>query len=356
MARKKWLRVGYHILFWLMYLPINATVVGLIQGGTLGDSNLLPLIVAEAWMLPSKLTFIYFVFYYLIPLYLNRAGALRIVFLGLVAFLFAGVLYRFVDAKLFLPLIHNTESDPFDPSNYVLALFDTFVTSSAAIAVKMVRVQYKSLEYEQELMRQKLQSELDFLRAQTNPHFLFNTLNNLYGLARKKSEKTPEAILMLSKIMRFMLYECKHHRIPISGEAKVIQDYIELEKLRYNTRLKVKYEEQLDNPGTLIAPLLLLPFVENSFKHGAHSSTSDAEIHIKLYLHNNQLQFSVDNTFDHTEPIANGDTLRYANSSGIGMRNEQRQLDLLYPDRHDLTISDSNGWYRANLKINLSDN
>ncbi|MBK6931414.1 MAG: histidine kinase [Saprospirales bacterium] len=123
------------------------------------------------------------------------------------------------------------------------------------------------------------------------PAFLFNTLNNLYVLARKKSDRTADAIMMLSKIMRFVLYDCRSPRIPVEEEAKIIQDYIELEKLRYNNRLRVEYEETISPPGGAIAPLLLLPFVENSFKHGAGSTIGTADIPIKLHVERQYPQF-----------------------------------------------------------------
>jgi len=200
-------------------------------------------------------------------------------------------------------------------------------------------------------MREKLQSELSFLRAQTNPHFLFNTLNNLYVLARKKSDKTPDAIMMLSKIMRFVLYECRAPRIAVSDEAKVIQDYIELEKLRYNKRLTIDYQENMDNPLTPIAPLLLLPFVENSFKHGAGSTTGDVHILINIALKEKQLSYTVQNTVD-----TDVDSNSAGTSSGIGLRNVERQLDLLYPDQHELKITREHGFFTADLKIDLSAN
>jgi LytS/YehU family sensor histidine kinase len=194
-------------------------------------------------------------------------------------------------------------------------------------------------------MREKLQSELSFLRAQTNPHFLFNTLNNLYVLARKKADETPQAIMMLSKIMRFVLYECRAPLISVADEAKVIQDYIELEKLRYNDRLVVDYQEDMDDANTAIAPLLLLPFVENSFKHGASGTTGKVVIRIHLFLREADLHFMVENTIDpDTEPTA---------SSGIGLKNVQRQLDLLYPERYDLLTERSDGMYKVDLKVQL---
>jgi LytS/YehU family sensor histidine kinase len=237
----------------------------------------------------------------------------------------------------------------FGPQGVILSVFDLYITITSAVIIKMIKLRYKSQEVEEKLISEKLQSELSFLRAQTNPHFLFNTLNNLFVLARKKSEKTADAIMMLSKIMRFVLYECRAPRIAVADEAKVIRDYIELEKLRYNNRLTVDYQELIDNPHASISPLLLLPFVENSFKHGAGGTTGDVSIRIQLVLQNNQLTFEVHNTVDsdHNNGV-NG-------SNGIGLKNVQRQLDLLYPDHHHLSIGRENGFFKADLQVDLTE-
>jgi two-component system LytT family sensor kinase len=349
MARLNWTRIAYHALFWTVYVPLNAALACLVQGLSVYD-YFLSGVTSELILVPVKMLFVYYIFYFVIPLFLERSKVLTLISTSLLGFIVTAILYRCVDTFIYLPIFHpEITAAVFDPINIALASFDIFITASAATTIKMIRVHYASMDYEKELIREKLSSELDFLRAQTNPHFLFNTLNNLYGLARKKSEKTPDAVLMLSKIMRFMLYDCRSPRIPVSGESKVIRDYIELEKLRYNDRLTVHFEENLDAPSALIAPLLLLPFVENSFKHGAHSSTDAAEIKVRLTLKNNQLDFSVENTFDEEEGFK-----KDLSASGIGLRNERRQLELLYPGCHELTISDENGWYKAHLQINLA--
>ncbi len=156
--------------------------------------------------------------------------------------------------------------------------------------------------------------------------------------------------MMLSKIMRFMLYDCRSPRISVADEARVIQDYIELEKLRYNERLRVTYSSDLDQPGASIAPLLLLPFVENSFKHGAHNTTGQASIHIDLHLKNNNLSFSVENTDEGDPGLPN------PNGEGIGLKNIRRQLDLIYPEQHQLDLSRSNGMFKVALHIQLEEN
>jgi len=341
-----WIRIGYHILFWGMYLLLNALVVSVLEGRS--QFEFLPYYMyREAFSLPVKLGLTYFIFYNIIPLYLDRSKLGKLVAMTLVSFIIAALFYQ-LSLNAYYEYLEKKAFTILQKQGLILAVFDLYITITSATIIKMIKLRYKSQEFEEQLMQEKLQSELNFLRAQTNPHFLFNTLNNLYVLARKKSDRTSGAIMMLSKIMRFVLYDCRAHQIAVSDEAKVIQDYIELEKLRYNDRLTVLYEEDLDNPHALVAPLLLLPFVENSFKHGAHSTTGKADIHISLTLKNKELVFSVENTVDGEEetPAATG-------SSGIGLRNVQRQLDLLYPGRFSLISGREDSMYRAHLRISL---
>lgn len=344
MERVNWTRIAYHISFWLVYLFLNSWL------GTIYNRVELPTaFLGEAFVLPVKILLTYFVFYFIIPLYLDRDKVWKLVGLTLFAFVVASILYRLITAFVFFPIFEPTRNIPFlFVPGFYLTFFDLFITVAAATSIKMIRIHYKSLEFEQQLVREKLQSELNFLRAQTNPHFLFNTLNNLYVLARKKSDRTADAIMMLSKIMRFVLHECRSPRISVSDESKIIQDYIELEKLRYNERLSVIFEETIEPPGGSIAPLLLLPFVENSFKHGANSTTGEARISIHLRLKDHVLDFQVQNT---VEP--GGD--RISNGEGIGLKNVQRQLDLIYPERYELAIEQENGLYTATLQLQLSE-
>ncbi len=338
------IRIGYHILFWSVYLVLNGLVACVLAGWSL--TEYLPYAMyREAYSLPVKLALTYFIFYYVIPLYLERSKFRKLVSLTLISFAIATFFYRII-INLYFEYIEEKTFNTFSLRGIVFTVFDLYITITSATIIKMIKLRYKSQEVEEQLIREKLQSELSFLRAQTNPHFLFNTLNNLYVLARKKSDKTANAIMMLSKIMRFVLYDCRAPRISVADEAKVIQDYIELEKLRYNDRLTVRYTEALEDPHTAISPLLLLPFVENSFKHGANSTTGEAEIHIDLNLQRNVLIFKIENT---AETGAESST----QNSGIGLKNVQRQLDLLYPGRHELVIGREDGWFRAELKIEL---
>lgn len=310
-------------------------------------------LIGEAYSLPVKLLFTYFVFYYVIPLFLERSKIWQLVGLLVVSFIVATILYRLEIAWVFFPIYFPEATvNIFSFKGMLLTVFDLFITLAAAVTVKLLRMHYKSLEIEQELIREKLSSELNFLRAQTNPHFLFNTLNNLYVLARKKSDNTADAIMMLSKIMRYVIYECRAPRVAVGDEAKVIQDYIELEKLRYSQRLSIDYQEEMDNPNTPIAPLLLLPFVENSFKHGANGTTGNVVIQIHLGLRENELSFSVKNTVDSDLELQSSE---HKNGGGIGLKNVRRQLDLLYPGMYELSTGRENGFFKAGLKIRLNE-
>jgi two-component system, LytTR family, sensor kinase len=336
----------WHILFWSVYLPLNVLVNCVINNTPLetGFSNAF---LAEFLTLPVKITLTYFFFYYIIPLYLDRSQVSKLLALTFGSFVVAMILYRFMLGFVIFPLTQpETMTFVFwSVPGVLMTFFDLFITVTAACIIKMVRLHYKSRELEEQLIREKLQSELNFLRAQTNPHFLFNTLNNLYVLAWKKSDNTADAIMMLSKIMRFVLHECRASRIHISAESKVIKDFIELEKLRYNKRLQVNYQENIDNSSALIAPLLLLPFVENSFKHGASSTTGAVEININLILVDSLLHFSVKNTFEKSK--------NKPNSNGIGLNNVKRQLELIYPENHKLEIKEVENMFEIELLVTV---
>lgn len=143
-----------------------------------------------------------------------------------------------------------------------------------------------------------MNTELQMLRNQINPHFLFNTLNNIYALTRKKSDKAPEVVMKLSELLSFMLYKSRVDTITLQEEIRVLEDYIELERIRYNERLTVSFTKQIDDPSQRIIPLLFLPLVENAFKHGVSESRFDSFVHIDLKLKDGFLNFSIENSVE----------------------------------------------------------
>lgn len=204
----------------------------------------------------------------------------------------------------------------------------------------------KLKQAEQQLRIEKQQAELNYLRSQTNPHFLFNTLNNIYSLTRDKSDMAPESILRLSKILRFMLYETSGDFISIEKELKIMNDYIELEKLRYDESLRINFNYDVEDMKQAIPPLLLIPLVENAFKHGASETRGRPFVDMHLAVHNRQLTFTVKNS---TEPTGE---LRPVKEN-IGLSNLRRQLELLYTD-YNLSVQHADSAFTAILKINLA--
>ncbi len=206
---------------------------------------------------------------------------------------------------------------------------------------------YRKLkEAAQQLRIQKQEAELNYLKSQTNPHFLFNTLNNIYSLARDKSDLTPESILRLSKILRFMLYETGGEYIAIEQELKVMTDYIALEKLRYDESLRLNFNYDLEDMKQAIPPLLLIPLVENAFKHGVSETRSQPFVDIHLSVKSRQLQFIVKNSAD---SFSTDERVK----ENIGLANLRRQLELLYTD-YNLSLQHSPSVFTATLKINLA--
>jgi two-component system, LytTR family, sensor kinase len=197
----------------------------------------------------------------------------------------------------------------------------------------------------QQLQIEKQAAELNYLRSQTNPHFLFNTLNNIYSLARDKSDLAPESILRLSKILRFMLYEAGGAFISIEQELKIISDYIALERLRYDDSLQINFNNDVEDMKQALPPLLLIGLVENAFKHGVSETRGRAFVDIHLSVNKRQLTFIVKNS----KETSGEERLK----ENIGLSNIRRQLELLYKD-YDLSVTQGESEFTVKLKINLT--
>lgn len=198
----------------------------------------------------------------------------------------------------------------------------------------------------QQLRIEKQEAELNYLKSQTNPHFLFNTLNNIYSLARDKSDQAPESILRLSKILRFMLYETGGSYIAVEQELKIISDYIALEKLRYDESLRINFNHDIEDMKQALPPLLLIPLVENAFKHGVSETRSQPFVDIHLSVKQRQLTFNIKNS---SEKFSEEKSVK----ENIGLSNLRRQLELLYKD-FNLTVQQGESVFTTTLKINLA--
>lgn len=343
--RKVWF---WHLIFWLAYLSFKVyhefVWIYPKYPQLLPSSVFFEAIIAQLTMLPVKMVFSYWLIYALLPSK-NKVWIKWIYFiLGLTT---AVVLYRAVIIHITLPIAYRLIPDkqPMFTLGYISsALIDILLVMGFGATLVLYHQNKVSKEKADELEKEKIASELQFLKQQTNPHFLFNTLNNLYALARKNASQTADAILQLSKLMRFVLYESSYASIPLQKEVEIIRDYINLEKLRFGTRLKLNLDIQEKLEGQ-ISPLLLLPLVENAFKHGAGESEEDPFVSITLTINEGILSLVVNNN----RPLKNQGEFK----QGIGLKNLKRQLCLQYPE-HRITTDISDNVYTVALQLNLT--
>ncbi len=225
----------------------------------------------------------------------------------------------------------------------------TLLVLGISTSVTAVQKWQKDALLRQQLEQQKVSSELSFLKAQINPHFFFNTLNNIYVLTTLNVETARQALHKLSRMMRYVLYETKKDTTLLSQEIAFVQDYIELMKLRLTDKVEVTFEKPNGVNDVLISPMLLLPFIENAFKHGV-SAQLPSRIYIAISQHSPLLQMQVVNTM-FTEK-----GLSFEESHGIGLVNTKRRLDLLYPNHHMLSVNENTdkNEYQVHLTLDLS--
>ena len=262
--------------------------------------------------------------------------------------LMAGLLlYRLIGVYYILDILYRAAPEDqafFDLVRLNSGLLNLLFTSVLYLAFVQYRKTQKLKANTQLLEKENLENELRFLKAQLNPHFLFNTLNNLYGLARRQDKNTPQVILQLSELLRFMLYEANTQSITIDKELTMLEKYLALERIRYNDRLQVSYRTDIANRSFAITPLLITHMVENAFKHGISESIAEAFIEIEVKQTGSTCELK----------IANSKSPKPAEENGqIGLKNITRQLDLIYQD-YELEIDETDTVYALKLKLPYS--
>lgn len=335
-------RVQRHVLFWFAYILFK-TYLNVSDNVALPLSDYIRILLGQFAFLLVKIPVVYFCFH-VIDRYLEMRWSLWksvVILIGAIAAGSVGI--SLCNHLIVLPLILDVQSNAsvFAIASLLYHSFTLMFVAGVAVSIRLFRRQHQSSMREIVLQKEKTETELKYLKGQINPHFLFNTLNNIYSLAMKGSDQTSEAILRLSKMMRFVLYEAGNSHIMLKDELALIQDYIKLERLRYTNRLEIKYSENVDDPGQQIAPLLLIHFVENAFKHGVSETRSESFVHVDLQLAKKELNLRVVNS--------KGDATK-ANTVSIGMENITKQLNILYP-QHKLTIDDGDQKYSVELTI-----
>ena len=333
--------VTQHIVFWLLFLFILTAIEST-------SYNILFAISNEVINVSFYVVLVYFNLFYLIPNYLTQKKFLTYAVLLILSAIILTPLKVIVFYFKFshLSLIRDQLVD--NLNWYFLVNF--FIAGTSTI-VKIITDWGKQLREKHELQTQTMQSELRFLKSQINPHFLFNTLNNLYALTLKKDDKAPEIVIKLSEMMRYMLYECNEKKVLLGKEINYLKNYLDLEKLRQGKNMTISFQHSGDPGNKEIAPLMFIPFLENSFKHGLSHQIEQGYVNIKLQVNDNEVDFFIENSKPEKLPTP---LTKGKKSGGIGLVNVQRRLNLLYPDQYQLKIHDYPKSYAVNLKINLT--
>lgn len=339
-------RVVWHSLFWIAVLGY-----GLVENWT-ASTNKQAILEVYLTKLPVQMLLAYSITYFLLPRFLLRGAYVQFVIILIVSAYVVSIgnsYYRAFYAEAKYPMFYRSQTVHSVAMYYSFTKFLMYITSfytPAAIMglIKLVKTQHKKEQQRQAIEKQMLLAEMTFLKNQLNPHFLFNTLNNLYMLTLKASPQAPEVVARLSETLDYMLYRCSEHAVPVQGEIQLIENYLALERLRLNDNVRTNFTAP-KNPGTAtVAPLIMLSLVENAFKHGVNKGIGPATVDIDLQVTDLKLIFSVANT---KAPL--GD----ATPPGIGLKNIRRQLELMYPGKHDLFIDDSPHQYKVELQILL---
>lgn len=334
-------RILWHLLFWFAVY-----IVYWLNGAEITGQYYKELYISLG-TLPAKIVGTYSFIYLILPLATNKRKFTVFGILTLIHFFIYGF-FIYLSYYLINPYPEFNDysgQSVFNAGKSLVKGISGYVVPAMGAAIVIFKEWYRDQLRNKKLAEEKLAAELNFLKAQVHPHFLFNTLNNLYALALIKSEKTPDIVLKLSDLLDYMIYKSNDAFVPLKKELEILEGYVELEKMRYNERLELQYEINGDASGHEIAPLILLPFIENSFKHGASKDRSKPSIQIKLNIEPDFLALEVTNSVpadkksDETE------------SEGIGLKNVQRRLELIYPQRHELLIYPGDTLFKVECKI-----
>lgn len=337
-----------HVLYWTAIVAFWSVPPAYI-------SNDYEPLINKLCYLPSQIIATYLLIYYQIPRFLYKGRYVR--FFGsfvLTAYL-TTVLARITKVYIYEPVLGAdlppdsliailTELTPLLGQYFFWVYLFPFIT----LIIKLIKAHFAERERLEQLQREKIEAEIRYLKAQLHPHFLFNTLNNLYVLTLRKSKQAPAVVRQLADLLAYMFREGNAGRVAIRQEMELLQNYIDLELLRYGARLDLNFEREVDDPLTEVTPLILLSVVENAFKHGASGDMGRPRIHIRLEVQQGQLRFRV---FNSKPSRKQSDETGYR--KGIGLGNTKRQLALIYPGCHELEIREREDSYEVLLLIDL---
>lgn len=346
-------RVLSHIIFWV-FIYCLFLFPTLLSGRYSNEIFLLNLLY-----LPSDILSTYTVIYFLIPHFLFQKKYVHFIlsYFGfiIVFSLLISLPYEYFGVNLILNENRWSSFEEYVKLTFLWTIVVQFMITGLASTIKIAKNWLWVIQEKQRIEKDKIEielklreSELKFLKAQIHPHFLFNTLNNLYGLTLEKSDMASEVVVKLSEMLDYMLYECNENLVPLVKEIKLLENYIALEKIRHDESLDIALTIDGQLKNLKIAPLILLPFIENAFKHGMSKQADNKWLHINIKVEDLILKYSVNNSKELAENIAN------QVSEGIGLENLKKRLGLQYKNDFKLDIINSENEFKAYLELKLA--
>jgi sensor histidine kinase YesM len=350
--RYRWRR---HVVFWAVWWFAQAILYSFSPGLVLlGYFQAVKISAVDALVYLAPHMFLsYSLMYFVIPRFVVKGKYVETALLLVLLFLATGVLSAvesiyLLDHARYCILGTSAPSSHYTSGNFFMSLMaglrGGITIAGLAAAIKLMKYWYVKQARNLELQKENIASQLQLLKAQVHPHFLFNTLNNVYSHAQVASSSTPVLIAGLSDLLRYMLYECDRPLAPLEKELKMVQDYVLLEKVRYGNKLDVNIQVAGDTKGAYIAPLLLLPFIENCFKHGTSQMLEQPWVTLQIVIEENWMKMKLLNGKAPGISIAAG---------GIGIANVVKRLEFMYPGKHQLVINNEEDVFIVNLRILL---
>lgn len=342
---KKTGKIALHTLLWCAVLLFYTYFFGV-------DSKDFTYVLSfSLFLMPITIATTYVAIYKLIPEYLVTKRYYFFILYSIYTLVISSYL---IVISVFFGLVYLSkfEYSKMAPltKNMLLVAVSVYLVVILISAFKLLKLQLKYAQTTKTLENKILETqlklkeqELNYLKMQIHPHFLFNTLNTVYGFALKKADETPEMILKLSNLLDYLLYQADKPFVSLEEEINHIEDYIDLETMRFNETLNISFTKQYNSENLKIAPMLLLPFVENSFKHGT-IKTGQLYIKLDLKCENKRLSFYIENTTSQTQNLY----------KGIGLENIKKRLDLLYPNQYSLKIENESNTFKVRLLLNLN--
>lgn len=338
-------KISSHILFWLcsIIFAISAFYVASDHQLAMNSDLILQALIPNIGFALA----VYINLYLLIPKFLQTKNYIFYTFWLVITLAFSAILIQCIFAFILQTKSFTDQLARMFSPHFFTAAFYVGITSLFKFVKDWLQLQEMTLRITL-IEREKLEAELNTLKSQLNPHFLFNSLNNIYSLALTNSPKTPEIILRLSDLMRHVLYESRENFIPVKNELNFLTNYIELQKIRLNNQIDIQYSVEGDIPEMKVIPLIFEPFIDNAFKHGLRNPAPSPFLYVTIRFQANTIQFTIANNFDNTQSTKSN------KDSGIGLKNIERRLEFLYsPGEYKYEIIRTDNTFKIFLEVEL---